>query len=119
MTPRVAVLNWRRQGGNARRSFRLGEGTTKFLIGAAVGAAGGFAVGTFAATPTARSAGQSALGGLDVSMRFLGKVVVRAVDGLGDILESGYTRVRGRERYLEREIEELREQITRLEQRID
>ncbi len=97
----------------------MGEGTTKFLIGAAVGAAGGFAVGAFAATPTARSAGQSALGGLDVSMRFLGKVVVHAVDNLGDILESGYTRVRGRERYLEREIEELREQITRLEQRID
>ena len=97
----------------------MGERTTKFLIGAAVGAAGGFAVGAFAATPTARSAGQSAVGGLDVSMRFLGKAVVRAVDGLGDVLESGYTRVRGRETYLEHEIEELREQITRLEQRID
>ena len=97
----------------------MGEGTTKFLIGAAVGAAGGFAVGAFAATPTARSASQSALGGLDVSMRFLGKAVVHAVDGIGDILESGYTRVRGRERYLEREIEELREQITRLQQRMD
>src|SRR3712207_7114724 len=41
--------------------------STKFFIGAAVGAVGGFAVGTFAATPTARSVGQSALGGLDVS----------------------------------------------------
>jgi hypothetical protein len=97
----------------------LGEGTTRFLIGAAVGAVGGFAVGTFAATPTARSAGQSALGGLDVSIHFLGKTVVRAVDVLGAVLESGYTRVRGREKYLEHEIEELREQITRLEQRVD
>jgi len=97
----------------------LGEGTTKFLMGAAVGAVGGFAVGTFAATPTARSAGQSALGGLDVSIRFLGRTAVHAIDALGDVLESGYTRVRGRERYLEHEIEELREQITRLEQRVD
>ena len=97
----------------------MGEGTTRFLIGAAVGAVGGFAVGTFAATPTARSAGQSALGGLDVSIRFLGRTAVHAVDTLGDVLESGYTRVRGRERYLEHEIEELREQITRLEQRVD
>jgi hypothetical protein len=97
----------------------LGEGTTKFLLGAAVGAVGGFAVGTFAATPTARSASQSALGGLDVSIHFLGKTAVHAIDALGDVLESGYTRVRGRERYLEHEIEELREQITRLEQRVD
>jgi hypothetical protein len=97
----------------------LGEGTTKFFIGAAVGAVGGFAVGTFAATPTARSAGQSALGGLDGSIRFLGRTVVYAIDVLGSTLESGYTRVRGREKYLEHEIEELREQITRLEQRMD
>ena len=74
------------------------EGMTKFLIGAAVGAVGGFAVGTFAATPTARSASQSALGGLDVSIRFLGNSAAQ---------------------YLEHEIEELREQITRLEQRMD
>ncbi len=97
----------------------MGEGTTRFLIGAAVGAVGGFAVGTFAATPTARSAGQSALVGLDLSIRFLGRTAVHAIDALGDVLESGYTRVRGRERYLEHEIEELREQITRLEQRVD
>ena len=97
----------------------MGEGTTKFLIGAAVGAAGGFAVGAFAATPTARSVGQSALGGLDVSMHFLGRTAVHAIDALGSVLEAGYTRVRGREKYLEHEIEELREQITRLEQRID
>ncbi len=88
-------------------------------MGAAVGAVGGFAVGSFAATPTARSAGQSALGGLDVSIRFLGRTAIHAIDALGDVLESGYTRVRGRERYLEHEIEELREQITRLEQRVD
>src|SRR5829696_2612202 len=104
---------------NAGGSFRLGVGTTKFFIGAAVGAVGGFAVGAFAATPTARSAGQSALGGLDASIRFLGRTVVQVVDGLGSVLESGYTRVRGREEYLEHEIEELREQITRLEQRMD
>ena len=97
----------------------MGEGTTKFFIGAAVGAVGGFAVGTFAATPTARSAGQSALGGLDVSVRFLGRTAVHAIDAIGNVFERGYTRVRGRERYLEHEIEELREQITRLEQRID
>jgi hypothetical protein len=97
----------------------LGEGTTRFLIGAAVGAVGGFAVGTFAATPAARSASQSALGGIDVSIRFLGTTAGQALDALGSILESGYTRVRGREKYLEHEIEELRDQITRLEQRID
>jgi hypothetical protein len=97
----------------------LGEGTAKFFIGAAVGAVGGFAAGTFAATPTARSVGQSALGGLDVSARFLGRTTVHAIGALGDALESGYTRVRGRERYLEHEIEELREQISRLEQRMD
>ena len=97
----------------------MGEGTTKFFIGAAVGAVGGFAAGTFAATPAVRSASQSALGGLDVAIRFLGRTVVHAIDGLGSALESGYTRVRGREQYLEHEIEELREQITRLEQRID
>ena len=97
----------------------MGRRMTKFLVGAAVGAVGGFAVGTFAATPTARSAGQSALGGLDFSIRFLGRTAVHAIDALGTVLESGYTRVRGRERYLEREIEELREQITRLEQRMD
>ena len=97
----------------------MGQGTTKFLAGAAVGAVGGFAVGAFAATPTARSAGQSVLGGLDVSIRFLGRTAVHAIDALGSVLESGYTRVRGREWYLEHEIEELREQITRLEQRMD
>ena len=97
----------------------MGEGTNKFVLGATIGAVGGFAVGAFATTPTARSARRSALGGLELSARFLGRSVAQAVDGLGSLLESGYTRVRGRERYLEHEIEELRDQITRLEQRID
>ena len=97
----------------------LREGSTKFLLGAVVGAVGGFAAGSFVATPTARSAGQSALGGIGISARFVGRTTLQAIDALGDALESGYTRVRGREAYLEHEIEELREQITRLEQRID
>ena len=97
----------------------MGEGTNKFVLGATIGAVGGFAMGVFAATPTARSARRSALGGLALSTRFLGRSVAHAVDGLGSVLEAGYTRVRGRERYLEHEIEELRDQITRLEQRID
>jgi hypothetical protein len=97
----------------------LREGSTKFVVGLLVGAAGGFAAGSFVATPAARSAGQSALGGLDGSARFVGKTAVRAFDGLGTVLEAAYTRIRGREAYLEHEIEELREQITRLEQRLD
>lgn len=97
----------------------MGEGTTKFVLGATIGAVGGFAVGAFAATPTARSARRSALGSFEVSARFLGGTVLRAADGVGSVLESGYTRIRGRERYLEHEIEALRDQITRLEQRID
>lgn len=97
----------------------MGEGSTKFLVGTAVGATTGFAIGLFAATPTARSAGKFTLGSLGDGARFVGRTAIRAVDGLGLILESGYTRVRGREKYLEQEIEELREQITRLEQRVD
>ena len=97
----------------------MGEGSTKFLFGAVVGATTGFAVGFFAATPTARSAGKFTLGGVGDAGRFVGRTAIQAVDGLGLVLESGYTRLRGREKYLEHEIEELREQITRLEQRID
>ena len=97
----------------------MGEGTTKFFFGTAVGAACGFAVGAFATTSAARSAGQSAVGGVGSSLRFLGRNTVRAVRRLGPLLESGYTRVRGREKYLEHEIDQLREQITRLEQKID
>ena len=97
----------------------MGEGTTRFFLGAAIGAVGGFAAGTFAATPTARSAGHSAVGGLGSSLRFLGRGTVRAAKHAGTVLESGYTRVRGREKYLEHEIEQLRRQITRLEQKMD
>ena len=97
----------------------MGEGTSKFVLGATVGAVGGFVVGTFATTPTARSARQSAFGGVDVSARFLGRTVVRTVDGLGSVVESGYTRIRGRKKYLEHEIDDLREQIARLQQKID
>jgi hypothetical protein len=97
----------------------VGEGSTKFLFGAVVGATTGFAAGFFAATPTARSASKSTVGGIGGAARFVGQTAIRAIHGLGLTLESGYTRVRGREKYLEHEIEELREQITRLEQRID
>lgn len=97
----------------------MGEGSTKFVFGAVVGATTGFAAGFFAATPTARSAGKSTVGGLGGAGRFVGRTTARAARGLGRALESGYTRVRGREKYLEHEIRELREQITRLEQRMD
>ena len=97
----------------------MGEGSTKFLVGTAVGVTTGFAVGFFAATPTARLAGKSPLGSLGDAARFVGQTAIRAIDGLGLVLESGYTLVRGREKYLEQEIEELREQITRLEQRVE
>jgi hypothetical protein len=97
----------------------VSEGSTRFLFGAVLGATTGFAAGFFAATPTARSAGKFTVGGLGGAARFVGQTAVRTVDILGLALESGYTRIRGREKYLEHEIEELREQITRLEQRMD
>ena len=97
----------------------MGEGSTRFLFGAILGATTGFAAGFFAATPTARWAGKSTLGGLGGASRFVGQTAVWTAHSLGLALEAGYTRVRGREKYLEQEIEELKEQITRLEQRID
>jgi hypothetical protein len=97
----------------------VSEGSTRFLFGAVLGATTGFAACFFAATPTARSAGKFTVGGLGGAARFVGQTAVRTVDILGLALESGYTRIRGREKYLEHEIEELREQITRLEQRMD
>lgn len=99
--------------------LRMGEGSTKFVFGAVLGATTGFAAGFFAATPTARSAGKSTIGGLGGGARFVGRTAIRTANGLGSVLQSGYTRIRGREKYLEQEIEELRDQITRLEQRID
>lgn len=59
------------------------------------------------------------MGGLGEAGRLVGRTAVWTAHSLGLALEAGYTRVRGREKYLEHEIEELREQITRLEQRID
>ena len=97
----------------------MGEGSTKFLFGAVVGATTGFAAGFFAATPTARTVSKSTLGSVGDAARFVGRTALRTVDGVGLALEAGYTRVRGREKYLEHEIRELREQITRLEQRMD
>ncbi|CAN5862129.1 hypothetical protein BH23ACT11_BH23ACT11_05560 [soil metagenome] len=97
----------------------MSEGSTKFLIGTLVGAAGGFAVGSFVATPTAKSFAKATLGGIAISAVFMGKTSVKAVDSLGTVFESGYTRIRGREAYLEHEISALQEQITRLEQRMD
>jgi hypothetical protein len=97
----------------------MGEGSTRFLFGAVLGATTGFAAGFFAATPTARWAGKSTLGSLGEAGRLVGRTAVWTVHSLGLALEAGYTHVRGREKYLEHEIEELREQITRLEQRID
>lgn len=97
----------------------MGEGSVKFFIGTVVGAVSGFAVGSFVATPTAKSFGNSALGGVGATARFLGHQTVKTARALGATLESGYTRVRGREAYLEHEIRELQKQITRLEQRMD
>lgn len=97
----------------------LGGGTTKFVAGVVLGTSAGFAAGFFAATPTARSAGELTLAGLGGAGRFVGGTAVRIARGTSLVLEAGYTRVLGREKYLEHEIEELREQITRLEQRMD
>lgn len=99
--------------------MRLRDGYTRFLAGVLIGASGGFAMGTLAATPTARSAGETAIGGINGSARFIGKNALRAVNLAGGALRTGYTTVRGREKYLEHEIEELRGQISRLEQRMD
>jgi hypothetical protein len=97
----------------------LGEGSAKFLIGAAVGAVGGFALGAVAATPTARSAGSSVVMAVGTSARFVGKTAARAADEFGSAIESGYTKVRGREAYLEHEISQLRNKISDLEKRMD
>lgn len=94
----------------------MGEGSTKFFVGAAVGAGAGFAAGVFFATPAARTVREHTLAGLSSAGRFLGRSTVKVADALGLVLEAGYTRLRGQERYLEHEIEELRRQISRLEQ---
>lgn len=97
----------------------MGEGSTKFILGAAAGAVGGFVVGSVISNPNSRSASSTALKGVGISVRFLGRTFISAADGLGSFLESGYTRVRGREAYVENEIEQLREKISRLEERME
>ncbi|TCJ20616.1 hypothetical protein E0L93_00975 [Rubrobacter taiwanensis] len=97
----------------------MSSGSVKFLLGLAIGATTGFTAGYFTATPTARTAGSAALGGLGTSLRLAGRAAHRASGELGTALEAVYTRVRGREKYLEHQIEELREQITRLEQKVE
>jgi hypothetical protein len=59
------------------------------------------------------------VGVLGEAAHFVGGTAIRTVDFLSLAIEAGYTRVLGREKYLEHEIEELKDQITRLEQRID
>lgn len=96
------------------------KSSVRFLLGAALGASftGGFATGIFFATPAARSAGQSALVGAGITARYLGHGAGRAARVTARAAESGYTRVRGREAYLERQIQALRDQISRLEERV-
>lgn len=95
------------------------KGSTKLVLGTAAGAVGGFVVGSVISNPNSRSASSTALKGVGISMRFLGGSFVSAANVLGSFLESGYTRVRGREAYVENEIEQLREKISSLEQRIE
>lgn len=97
----------------------MGEGSTKFILGVVAGAVGGFVVGSVVSNPTSRSASSAALKGVGISMRFLGRTAISATDGLGVVLESAYTRLRGREAYVENEIKQLQEQISRLEQRME
>lgn len=97
----------------------MGESSTKVILGAAAGAVGGFVIGSVVSNPTSRSASNAALKGLGLSARFLGRTTVSAAGGLGSVLESVYTRLRGREAYVENEIKQLREQISRLEQRME
>ena len=92
------------------------DGAAKYIVGAVLGAAGGFAAGTFVATPAARISGRYTVEGAVISARFLKRTTLTAAEALGTVMESAYTRVRGREAYLERQIEELRGQISRLEQ---
>lgn len=97
----------------------MGEGSAKFILGATAGALGGFVIGSVVSNPTSRSASNAALKGAGISIRFLARTAVSATSGLGVVLESGYTRLRGREAYVENEIRQLQEQISRLEQRME
>lgn len=97
----------------------MSEGSTKFLIGAAIGAVGGFALGSAAASPTAKSAGQSAVRRIGDSARLVGRSTAQGFKEFGSTLETGYTKIRGREAYLEHEIDQLRDKILDLEERLD
>ncbi|WP_119068589.1 hypothetical protein [Rubrobacter indicoceani] len=97
----------------------MSEGSTRFILGTAVGAIGGFVVGSVAVSPATRTVGHSVADGLKGSARIARDVAAGTFRRLGFTLESGYTKVRGREAYLEHEIEELREKISDLESRLD
>lgn len=98
----------------------MSRGSVKILVGIGFGAsfAGGLATGVFFSTPAARWIGQSALTGAGTSARYLGQGTVRAARGAARVAEAGYTRLRGREAYLEHQIDALRSQISHLEERI-
>ncbi|WP_047865097.1 hypothetical protein [Rubrobacter aplysinae] len=98
----------------------MGKGSARVLVGFGFGASfvGGIATGVFFCTPAARWVGESAASGAGVSARYLGRGTLRAARGAARAAESGYTRVRGREAYLERQIEALRGQISHLEERV-
>lgn len=98
----------------------MGKGSVKVLVGLGFGGSfvGGLAAGIFFSTPAARWVGESALAGADTSARYLGKGTAHAARGVARAVEAGYTRVRGREAYLERQIDMLRDKITYLEERV-
>lgn len=98
----------------------MGKISVKILVGFGFGASfvGGLATGVFFCTPTARSVGRSAVTGAGTSARYVGRGTAQVARGMSRAAESGYTRVRGREAYLERQIDSLRDQITNLEERV-
>ncbi|MGI8649069.1 MAG: hypothetical protein ACR2KW_01635 [Rubrobacter sp.] len=97
----------------------MSEGSTKFILGAVVGAVSGFVAGSVAVSPATRTVGHSVADGLKGSSKIVRSVASGTFRSLGSTIESGYTKVRGREAYLEHEIRELREKISDLESRMD
>lgn len=97
----------------------MSEGSTKLIVGVVIGSVGGFVVGSVAASPATRTVGHSVAEGFRGSVRIARDVTGGTMRSLGLTLESGYTKVRGREAYLEHEIEDLREKISDLESRLD
>lgn len=80
---------------------------------------GGFVVGSVAVSPATRTVGHSVADGLKGSARITRDVASGTIRSFGSTLESVYTKVRGREAYLEHEISDLREKISDLERRMD